>query len=135
MNRPVGTRRVQRPVGVEQARHDGELRAAFERVERAGRNGLSSLQDSLSAYMRETGLTRRGRGDAPVYAAFEEAAGPALACRARPVRFARGVLTVEVDSSSHLHELESFRGEELRQRMNATLGRADVRRIAFKPRN
>lgn len=135
MSRPLATRRVQRPVGVDQARHDGELRAAFERVERAGRNGLSSLSDSLSDYMRETGLTRRGRGDAPVYAAFEAAAGAELARRARPVRFARGVLTVEVDSASHLHELESFRGEELRQRVNAALGRNDVRRIAFKPRN
>lgn len=125
---------MKRPVGIEQARHDGELREAFGRVERGGRSGLSSLQESLSAYLRETGLARR-RSESPVYAAFEAAAGPDLARRARPVRFARGVLTVEVDSSSHYHELQSFRGEELRQRVNQTLGRADVRRIAFKARN
>lgn len=122
---------MKQPVGTEQARRDGELRAAFERVERAGRNGLSSLQDSLGAYMRETGLTRR-RAESPVYAAFEAAAGPDLSRRARPVRFARGVLTVEVSSASHMHELESFRGEELRASVNRQLGRDDVRKIAFK---
>ena len=125
---------MKRPVGIEQARHDGELRAAFDRVERVGRNGLSSLQDSLSSYLRQTGLARR-RSESPVYAAFETAAGPDLARRARPVRFAKGVLTVEVDSSSHYHELVSFRGEELRLRVNQLLGSADVRGIAFKARN
>ncbi len=122
---------MKRPVGIEQARNDGELRAAFERVERVGRNGVSSLQESLGAFMRETGLTRR-RSESPVYAAFEAVAGPDLSRRARPVRFARGVLTVEVSSASHLHELESFRGEELRARVNRELGRDDVRKIAFK---
>jgi len=123
-----------RPVGTDQARHDGELRAAFERVERGGRRGLGSLQEALSTYLRETGLTRR-RSESPVYDAFDTAAGTDLARRARPVRFARGVLTVEVDSSSHLHELETFRGEDLRARTNAVLGRPDVRKIAFKHRN
>lgn len=125
---------MKRPVGIEQARHDGELRAAFERVERAGRTGVSSLSDSLSRYMRETGLSRR-RSEPAAYAAFERAAGAVLARRARPVKLARGVLTVEVDSAGHLHELQSFRGEELRARTNEILGRPDVRRIAFKPKN
>ncbi len=125
---------MKQPVGIDQARKDDELRAAFERVEQGGRRGLGSLQDALSAYLRETGLTRR-RSDSPVYAAFDAAAGPDLARRARPVGFARGVLTVEVDSSSHRHELESFRGEDLRARTNAVLGRPDVRKIAFKHRN
>lgn len=125
---------MKQPIGIDQARRDGELRAAFERVERGGRSGLSSLQESLGSYMRATGLTRR-RAESPVYAAFDAVAGSDLARRARPVRFARGVLTVEVDSASHLHELESFRGEEMRQRVNRQLGRDDVRKIAFKPRN
>ncbi|MCY2959805.1 MAG: DUF721 domain-containing protein [Planctomycetota bacterium] len=125
---------MKQPVGIDQARHDGELRAAFGRVERGGRRGVSSLQDSLASYLRETGLARR-RSESPVYAAFDSAAGADLARRARPVRFARGVLTVEVDSASHYHELVSFRGEELRARVNQLLGTADVRSIAFKARN
>ncbi len=125
---------MKRPVGIDQARYDGELRAAFERVERGGRNGVSSFQDSLSSFLRETGLTRR-RVVPPVYTAFDTAAGPDLARRARPMRLSKGVLTVEVDSASHLHELQTFRGEELRQRVNEILGSADVRRIAFKPKN
>lgn len=122
------------PVGTEQARLDGELRAAFGRVERAGRNGVSSLQAALAEYMRASGLSRR-RTRPAAYAAFERAAGPELARRARPVKLARGVLTVEVDSAAHLHELESFRGEELRARTNELLGRPDVRRLAFKPKH
>ncbi|MBL8863621.1 MAG: DUF721 domain-containing protein [Planctomycetes bacterium] len=122
------------PVGIDQARRDGDLRAAFGRVERTGRNGLSSLSDSIAAYSRATGLSRR-RSVPPVHAAFAQAAGVELSRRARPVRLSRGVLTVEVDSATHLHELTSFRGEELRQRVNEILGRPDVRRIAFKPRN
>lgn len=125
---------MKRPVGIDQARHDGELRAAFDRVERSGRNGISSFQDSLSSFLRETGLTRR-RVVPPVYTAFDAAAGPDLARRARPMRMSKGVLTVEVDSAGHLHELQTFRGEELRQRVNEILGKPDVRRIAFKPKN
>ncbi len=122
------------PVGTDQARRDPALRQAFARVERDGRRGLASLQDSLSAYMRATGLTRRRR-ESPVYAAFETAAGPALAAHARPVRFAKGTLTVEVDSAAHLHELEAFRGRELRVQANDILGREDIRRIAFRPKH
>ncbi len=122
---------MKQPVGIDQARRDGELRAAFERVERGGRVGIASFQDSLSAFLRERGLTRR-RVVPAAYTAFDTAAGTELARRARPMRLAKGVLTVEVDSSSLLHELEAFRGEELRRRVNEILGRADVRRIAFK---
>ncbi len=123
---------MKQPVGIDQARNDRELREAFERVEHGGRNGLTSLQASLGSYMKETGLTRR-RTESPVYAAFDAAAGSDLARRARPVKFLRGVLTVEVDSASHLHELESFRGEELRAAVNRQIGANDVRKIAFKP--
>lgn len=124
---------MKQPVGIDQARHDAELRQAFGRVEHTGRRGLSSMQDALAEWMRASGLSRR-RAESPVYAAFDGAAGADLARRARPVRFQRGTLTVEVDSAAHLHELEAFRGEELRAKANAILGEERIRRIAFKPR-
>jgi hypothetical protein len=125
---------VRQPVGTDQARKDAQLRAALERVERTGRAGLVSMQDSLGTWMREQGLSRH-RATPAAHFAFAAACGAQLAAQARAVRFARGTLTVEVDSAALLHELETFRAEDLRRATNHHLGRPDVRRIVFKPRS
>jgi hypothetical protein len=89
------------------------------------------MRVAIDEFLREAGMGPRLRG-ARVLAAWREAAGPALSKRARPVRFQRGELVVEVSSSVHLHELESFTGETYRRTANAALGDERIQRVTFR---
>jgi hypothetical protein len=90
-----------------------------------------SMQDALGRFLRSSGLGPRLRGW-PVFQAWIEAAGSELARHARPVRFERGELVVEVGSAAHYQELASFTGETYRQRANERLERPEIRRIVFR---
>ena len=97
----------------------------------ADRKGLASIDDAVKGFLRASGIGAK-LGPWPVYQAFLEAAGVTFARRARPVRFARGELVVEVDSAAHLAELQSFLGAELRSKTNQILGAENVRKLTFK---
>jgi Dna[CI] antecedent, DciA len=90
-----------------------------------------SMQDAVGRFLRASGLGARMRGW-PVFQAWIDAAGPELARHARPVRFERGELVVEVVSAAHYQELASFTGEGYRQRANERLARPEIRRIVFR---
>jgi hypothetical protein len=89
------------------------------------------MQEALGGFLRASGLLPRLR-PWPVFQAWIEALGVDLARRARPVRFERGELFVEVDSASHFQELASFTGEGYRKRANARLPKPDIRRVVFR---
>jgi hypothetical protein len=95
------------------------------------RKGLAPLDLAVKDFLKTSGIVSR-LGAWPIYQAFLQAAGSTFERRARPVRFARGTLTVEVDSAAHLAELQGFRGGEIRARANEILGRPDIQKIAFK---
>lgn len=67
-----------------------------------------------------------------MFDAWNELVGERLAAVARPVRFRRGELAIDVSSASHYHELVAFTGEGLRVRLNEALGEERVKRLAFK---
>jgi len=58
----------------------------------------------------------------------ERVVGPTIAAHARPERMKRGVLFVAVDSAEWMQELQ-FLKHELRERLNARLGRPAVRAL------
>lgn len=89
------------------------------------------MQDAVGRFLKVSGLGARMRGW-PVFQAWIEAAGTELARHARPVRFDRGELVVEVGSAAHYQELASFTGESYRQRANERLGKPEIRRIVFR---
>jgi predicted nucleic acid-binding Zn ribbon protein len=66
----------------------------------------------------------------PLWAEWPELVGSLIARHAVPRRLRRGVLVVEVDGPEWLHELR-YLERELRERMNARLGRAVVRELLF----
>jgi predicted nucleic acid-binding Zn ribbon protein len=66
--------------------------------------------------------------DHAVWAHWETVVGPTLARHARPARLRGGVLVVEVDSPAWMQELQ-FLKHELRDRLNARLGRRALRDI------
>ena len=89
------------------------------------------MKDALQGFLKRSGLAVRMR-PWRVFQAWIEALGPELARRARPVRFERGELVVEVSSAAHFQELSSFTGEGCRERANALLGKPDIRRVVFR---
>ncbi len=96
----------------------------------ARRGSFSPIRQAIDDYLRESGMSSQLRS-AQVFEAWRQAAGPVLARRARPVRFRRGELVVEVGSAPHLHELESFTGENYRRAANASLGDERIERMTF----
>ena len=66
--------------------------------------------------------------DHAVWTHWEAVVGPTLARHARPERLRRGVLVVAVDSPEWMQELQ-FLKHELRERLNARLGRPAVREL------
>lgn len=89
------------------------------------------MQDAMSRFLRASGLGAQMRSW-PVFQAWIDAAGTDLARHARPVRFDRGELLVEVGSAAHYQELASFTGESYRERANGRLPRPEIRRIVFR---
>jgi hypothetical protein len=95
------------------------------------RRGAASMQDAVRGFLRDSGLAAQMR-HWPVFEAWSQALGSELARRARPVRFTRGELCVEVESAAHLHELSNFSGERYREIANAKLGKPEIQRIVFR---
>lgn len=69
--------------------------------------------------------------DLMIWESWDQAVGPAIAARTRPLRLVGGVLTVTVASGPWMQQL-SFMKTELRDRINTTLGDDRVREIALK---
>ena len=64
--------------------------------------------------------------DHELWAHWDAVVGPKIAAHARPHRLRRGVLTVSVDSPEWMQELQ-FVKQDLRERLNARIGRTAVR--------
>jgi predicted nucleic acid-binding Zn ribbon protein len=87
----------------------------------------SRLGDVLRAALaRLPGATELA--DFSLWADWERVAGPTLARHAQPRRLRGGVLLVTVDSAEWMQELQFLKGE-LRDRLNAHLGRRAIREI------
>lgn len=89
------------------------------------------LGDALAEYLKESGVLNRKK-QIPAYEAWDQAAGPELAQKARAVSFRRGELLVEVDTTSLLSELRGFASEDLRSRCDELLEGARIRKLTFK---
>ena len=89
------------------------------------------MGEAMNDYLEVSGLGRKLQ-DWPVFEAWRQALGEPLAERARPVAFVHGELSVEVESSAHLHEFKNFTGERYRCLANRRLGREAIRQVAFK---
>ncbi len=83
------------------------------------------LGDVLRATLERLPEAQR-LADHAVWTHWDAVVGPTLARHARPERFRRGLLVVTVDSAEWMQELQ-FHKRELRERLNARLGRAVVR--------
>ena len=87
----------------------------------------SRLGDVLRAALGRLPEAQR-LADHAVWSHWDAVVGPTLARHARPERLRRGVLVVAVDSPEWMQELQ-FLKHELRERLNARLGRSAVRDV------
>lgn len=90
---------------------------------------LSRLGDVLKA-----ALARLPAGSEltnyPIWSDWATVVGPTIARHAHPQRLRRGVLVVAVDGPDWMHELH-FMKAQLRERLNARLGRPVIRDLFF----
>ncbi len=91
-----------------------------ERAQRPTRLG-----DVLRAALDRLPFARR-LDDYALWAHWDAVVGPTVALHARPLRLQRGVLVVSVDAAEWMQELQ-FLKHDIRERLNARLGRAAVR--------
>lgn len=89
--------------------------------------GPSRLGDVLRAALERLPFARQ-LADYALWAHWDAVAGPTVAQHARPTRLERGLLVLTVDSVEWMQELQ-FLKHELRERLNARLGRPTVRDI------
>ena len=89
------------------------------------------MKDAMRSFLVDSGIGAKLK-HAEVYRAWTQVVGPALATRARAVRFEHGELTVAVRSAPHFQELKGFTGEGFRRAANKRLGAERIRRVTFR---
>jgi hypothetical protein len=70
------------------------------------------------------------RGIYRIWSFWADEVGEAIAARAQPAGYHRGILSVRVTSHAWMQELQ-FLKEDIRQRLNTRLGREQIRDIYF----
>ena len=90
-----------------------------------------AIGDVLRRVLRETRPSAR-HGRNSVARSWEKAAGEELCAETRASTLRKGVLTVDVRSASLLHELESFRREDLLSRLLAEEPTGRVTDLRFR---
>lgn len=68
---------------------------------------LSLIVDRLLISIRQTAETQKN-GSEEILSGWNDIVGPQVAEHARPLKMAKGVLFIEVDSSAWLHQLNTF---------------------------
>ena len=87
----------------------------------------SRLGDVLRAALARLPIAQQ-LADHAVWAKWEAVVGPTIAAHAAPRRLQRGILLVTVDSPMWMVELQ-FLKHDLRQRLNAAVGRNVIRDV------
>jgi len=94
--------------------------------------GPEPLAPVLGRMLKDLRIEERSREGA-LATAWDRAAGPDLATKARPVSFRAGLLTVEVEGAALLQEVRGFRARALLAALRADPGGGKVREIRFVP--
>lgn len=91
----------------------------------------TSISDSVEALLRSLRAPSRSSLSG-VFGRWDAVVGPALAANVRPVRFDRGVLTVEVTDPAWATQVTFF-GDQMRAQLAADVG-VHVERIEVRVR-
>lgn len=91
---------------------------------------IKTLGEAIRQFIEREGLLSRRPGDA-LSTAWKEVAGEGISSHTRVCALKSGILQVEVDSAPLLHELDSFRKNELLEALKRACPRSDLRGLRF----
>lgn len=95
-------------------------------------SGPQKIGDVLRDFLEVSGLGNKLR-HLEVYSAWEEVVGPGLAPHVRVAGFSRHKLYIDVDSSSHMHELSTFYKGKLLESLRERLPNILIQDLVFRP--
>lgn len=91
--------------------------------------------EAIGPIVREI-ITRLGlkelTASSRVFEIWDTVVGTAIALHARPYSFRDGILTVNVDSSVWLAQLERYRKRQIREKLNKYLPHPLVKKVIFR---
>jgi len=94
-------------------------------------SGPQPLSDIIPGIIKKMGLSQRVK-EAEVVKEWPEMVGKAIAKHCQPVSLEKGVLTVYVDSSPWLNELQRFSKMMILEKLQSKLGKKAVKDIRFR---
>ena len=100
-------------------------------MEREGRDGPEAIGPIVRDIISRLGL-KELTVSSRVFEIWDTVVGPAIALHARPYSFRDGILTVNVDSSVWLAQLERYRKKQIREKLNTELPHPLVKRVIFR---
>ena len=99
--------------------------------EKEGRDGPEALGPIVKEIISRLGL-KELTASSRVFEIWDTVVGSAIALHARPYSFREGILTVNVDSSVWLAQLERYRKRQIRDKLNSQLPHPLVKRVIFR---
>jgi len=96
-----------------------------------GNNAPEAIGQILERLIPRLGLEEMS-DSSRVFTLWDSVVGNGIARHARPHSFRKGVLIVHVDSSVWLSQLERFRKEQIRRKLNQELGGKRIGKIIFR---
>ncbi len=94
------------------------------------KESLTPLKNIIAALLEDGTLPFKPE-DAHIWEEWDRVVGPAISDNARPSRINNGTLRVRVSNAIWLQELK-FMEEDIRRKLNKTLGREALKKIEFR---
>ncbi len=101
------------------------------RMEREGKNGPEAIGPIVREILSRLGL-KELTASSRVFEIWDTVVGAAIAVHAQPYSFRDGILTVNVDSSVWLAQLERYRKRQIRDKLNKELPNPLVKKLIFR---
>ncbi len=98
---------------------------------REGKNGPEAIGPIVREILSRLGL-KELMASSRVFEIWDTVVGAAIAVHARPYSFRDGILTVNVDSSVWLAQLERYRKRQIRDKLNKELPNPLVKKVIFR---
>jgi predicted nucleic acid-binding Zn ribbon protein len=94
--------------------------------------GPQQIGDILRDFLETSGLSSKLK-HLEIYGAWEEVVGPGLCPHTRVAGFAHHKLYIDVDSSAHMHELQTFYKKKLLDDLRSRLPNVLIQDLVFRP--
>ncbi len=101
------------------------------RKEKEGKEGPEAIGPIVREILSRLGL-KELTSHSRIFEIWDTVVGPSIALHARPYSFRDGILTVNVDSSVWLAQLERYRKRQIREKLNKELPNPMVKKLIFR---